>query len=300
MKKRLLILFTILTAFGCTKEITDGCPVGISVIFTHRGVPADFHTKIGNDVLLHVYEDGLLKQAPKLIGYEELQSGEPYYIGKKTTAKMDIVAWAVPRGGDSRLMSQSSDHTGYADAYFELPVVSRNNTVCDYGKSELFLGKVNLDGSASGELSVHNVPMTNTMCHVTVKIIDPENYSAQYKEQPVAEVEGSSSRFTVHTVAPSGNPALVRSAMTVQDGMLATNRMGILPSSLDENNNAGRLKINLYNGDDKIYYLDTGEVSEPDKNIIVLLNMKEGYANITVDMLDVGAWKVKVQLVQIK
>ena len=289
-----------LTTFGCTKEITDGCPAGISVIFTHRGVPADFHTKIGNDVLLHVYEDGVMKQAPKLIGYEQLQSGEPYYIGKKSTAKMDIVAWAIPRSGDGRLMSQMSENTGYADAYFQLPAATKDNTNYGYGNSELFLGKVNLDEAESSASSVHYVPMTNTMCHVTVKITDPENYSANYQEQPVIEVEGSSSRFSVHTVAPSGSPALVRSSMNLQGGMLATDRMGVLPSSLDENNNANRLKINLYNGDDKIYYLDTGEVSEPDKNIIVLLNMKEGYANITVDMLNVGLWNVKVQLVRIK
>lgn len=144
----------------------------LSFYLDDEHVPGTYDTRVGNDVLLHIFRDDRLVSTLD-IPYAEIQSGKEYTIRK--TAGMDgnleLVAWAVPPSKTTAYIPSCAIGGRLEDHYlsmewFTRAMVLNNPRLCD-----IYLGRISSTEPVDKH-TTHKVAMIHAGCRITVNITD--------------------------------------------------------------------------------------------------------------------------------
>lgn len=287
LKKSFPIILAVLLLglTSCLKEGTDGCDAGdgnLTLTFSHNGSVAELDGDIGNDIYLLFYKDGTL-HSTLIVPFPSIEGGTPYQMQIPFTGQMDLVAFAVPQGGNTLNIPQPSAGARLSDLVIQLPATA-SPTYGDIG--ELFMGRVSDQINETGTAS-YEVSMRSVVCKVKVNIIDADLYTGSYPGgDPSLEILGTVDKMNIDL-----QPAAGYSEATVATGVLQTDVNNYYTTGRFLGLLAGvpgqTIVVKSYSGDTYAFTVDTGETAVPRSEIII--NIYVGFhAQIIVDGWEVA------------
>lgn len=285
-----------LAATGCLREGTEGCPACMNLMFTFAGTTAGYDSRIGNDVELQIYYGGVW-HSTRLIPYERIAGGRPYNFRKTRSESIQIIAYAVPKGGNGGLIPQAAQGARFQEQVVRMAdaaVRSRANECCVPKDGDIFAGVLDIEESYLVE-STCEVPMKALTCRVTVML---EGAGLFFKKFPDADpsvgLQGTSREVFIYSGRREGKDVEVVSPLKRVDDNLETPVMRVLPSP----DGIETLSVNFFRLGDELAFpvFRTAEVAEPDSDIIIIYRMGETEITIT---LEIDGWIVRTETVSI-
>jgi hypothetical protein len=311
LKRLILILFAVAALSGCIKEDT-WCPtMYVSFALQDDFLKGDFDSRIGNDVLLYIFQDDILT-CSRSIPYDSIAGGKSYAIPKTPAMLGDVklVAWAVKRDvmdqyHDSRLEIHNERHSNYAmDTRFEDQFVTQSMlgeyyTPIHYDR---YLGVTEPIGEITWkEHSHHDVVLQPATGRIIVNITDPGNLFGNTEGESHVVVNGVMSKMNLNKEG-IGTRAAVRTALNETSAATraaggpthTTDMFGVLPSksgqtlSIEIMNGTQRLEtLSVYTDDNLHQSIEAGDL------LVFDYTLKSSTFTLTV-----GNWSENITIVK--
>lgn len=192
----------------------------------------NYDSRIGNSVSLYIFKDKVLTFS-RVIPYEEIKEGREYVIRKTeaTSGNLDMVAWAVPAGGNNALIPVYAMGDKFEQQTVRLEAMTR----ADLYKPILgdrFLSTVEAVEKIDRPSS-HTFQMQYGMCRIRVNIIDETGVFARPGAAPCVLLDGVMSQMNLQKKGV-GPEATVETALSCESGdniNFSTGDFGVLPSA---------------------------------------------------------------------
>lgn len=243
----LICTLSLLSSCSYIDDDMKGCPADMLLSF-HIDDPheaGDFDTRVGNDVLLYIFRDGVCV-SKIMVPYSEIAQGKSYAIRKtaQICGNLQIVAWAVPANGDMSVLPswKIGDPLGSTD--ISLESLGREGYYAAV-TNQLYLGTFSTT-EAVDEPTSHSIGMNYSYCRVEVRVTDPSGKILDVPGGASVRVLGSMSAMNMQQQG-TGKEAIVVIGLDNPDGdniHYTTGRFGIYPSRAGET-----ISIGIYAGD---------------------------------------------------
>lgn len=296
MKKLLPILAVMmLAATGCLREGTEGCPACMNLVFTHAGTTAGFDSRIGNGVELQIYYGGVW-HSTRIIPYERIANGRKYSFRKTKSERVQLIAFAVPHGGDERLIPQASEGMRFDEQSVRMADAVRSRAIEQIlpKDGDIFVGILDIEEPFEKE-STHEVPMRDVMCRVNVILEGAVQFHTMFPaSEPSIGLLGTSRSMIVSNGQREATEVEVLSALTEEENNLETPVMRVLPSP----DGVETLSVNFFKDRDVLAFpvFETDEIAEADKDITIIYRLSGTTLTIT---LEIDGWVVRTQTIQL-
>ncbi|MCD8041700.1 MAG: FimB/Mfa2 family fimbrial subunit [Tannerellaceae bacterium] len=286
MKQVTLILIMILALTSCI-YVDEECPGYMKFTFQYDGTSEGYDETIGNDIHLRIYKDDVL-YSTGIIPYENIKKGKEHRIRKDMTGEIDIVAWAVPTQeefvGEIPTPSANQSKT---DEVLAMKTSTRTTTYHE-SMGELYLGTFTHQEDNILTDTEYAISMGDCISQFTAAIHNmPELYTAGQEETVWLMVHGTKSEMDIQ-FNPQGEDAAVRTEfIEYTEGIIKTDRHGLLPSAKDQ-----YIKVDIYKGDEFRGTIKTQIQSIPGGRIH--LDIYRSVVTISVD-----SWRINTEVVWI-
>lgn len=262
MKQYILLSAFVVTLFSsCIGERTADCYASMNLMFKYKNSNRHFDEVIGNDVILHLYQDKELKSIER-IPYARIKNGNAYPMEKRYSGHIDLVAWAVPSASGTETPTASY---GYNYDDFLLEHRTRSISFSPIA-ADLFLGTETLQNNNIDTESTHVIYMAEIACLVQVNV---ENAANTPNNEYSVIVEGVMSSMSLQREA-KGEMARVFASLNGTDeaNRYTTNFFGVLPSAEEQT-----VSVSLYHNGNIAAKINTGEKAVSAAEIIVNINL---------------------------
>ncbi|MDR2815322.1 MAG: FimB/Mfa2 family fimbrial subunit [Proteiniphilum sp.] len=241
-----------LSSCSAIDDDLSGCGADMQVSFyvDDRFEAGDFDARIGNDVLLYIFQNDICVEKDT-VPYSQIAQGGSYTIHKtdQISGNLQMVAWAVPanatdadvvpawplgyRFGSGEISLQSHTRLG-----FYAPITK-----------QLYLGMLAVDNEKINEPTSHPIGMNYSYCRVEVRITDPSGSVLSTSGVADVHVLGSMSRMNRQLQGTGDRATVLKELGNPSNDSVSytTGRFGILPSSSGET-----ISIEIYAGDVRI------------------------------------------------
>lgn len=277
MKQILLSLFILSLCASCIGEDMDDCKVPMrNLKFSHYCLYDDntsFDYWIGNDVMLHLYQDKQLKLIRR-IPYAQISGGQTYSYPKQYGGEVDVVCWAV------KAESQTPIPQGNAgdDFYSQLLLLPQGATTYNPFYIDLFLGTDVVENDPIDEDTTHDVKMINTAYLMTVNLTNAGSLQTRAEDLYVV-VDGVMNTENLYYQGV-GEEAEVKADFTAAStqGSYTTNVFGVLPSA-----DAQTVSLSVYHGSTRIASIRTPEQAVAGGRMIINIRLGESVSIVVND-----------------
>ncbi|MDR0422814.1 MAG: FimB/Mfa2 family fimbrial subunit [Proteiniphilum sp.] len=240
-------LVSILSSCSLVDEKLGDCPTDMLLSFhiDDRHEAGDFDERIGNDVLLYIFQNGVCV-AKMTVPYGEIAKGKPYAIRKtdQISGNLQMVAWAVPANGDLSVLPSWQLGAPLGSTEISLEALGSTGYYAAV-TNQLYLGTLSVNERIN-EPTSHSIGMNYSYCRVEVHVAEPSGSILNVPEGASIRVLGSKAGMNMQ-LQGTGADAIVPVALkdTGDKGVsYATGRFGIFPSAEGKT-----VSIEIYAGD---------------------------------------------------
>jgi hypothetical protein len=291
----LVCSISFLSSCSLVDDVLGGCPADMLVSFHVNDLheAGDFDERIGNDVLLYIFQDNVCVER-MVVPYSEIAKGKSYVIRKteQISGNLQMVAWAVPKNGNASVLPswQIGAPLGSTDISLE--------TLGDAGhyaavNNNLYLGTLSVNEKIN-EPTSYSIGMNYSYCRVEVHITEPTGSILNVPEGAGIHVLGSKSGMNMQLLGTGANAVVVTDLKNPNsDGIhFTTGRFGIFPSAEGET-----IRIEIYAGDARVAILNVPRENMPKGAeagglLVFEYEINSGYFFLTVNGYRVNIYDV--------
>ncbi len=263
MKKAILIFIAAWLLTGCLSENRDDCEAYLKLSFRHENSVKEFDDIIKNDVYVRIYKDDKLHQ-DILIPYQQIAGGKEYRVKKSFTGQLSIASWAVPPTGSSDAIPKIEVQSYFSSSAIREGTIVYNAAEFLSPMNDLYLGIVKDAYEEIALESSYIISMHNVVCRLNVKAalaLFPSPGT-----NPHLNIAGTAGEISLE-MEPLGEEAIIYAGLEKADADWLSLSVGLLPQYSDHT-----IKLTAYSNDNKLFTVDTEEVSIPGKIITVIIS----------------------------